>query len=1031
MKGQQGMPAQATGSDRPMTPTFALSLSHDEVALLQRTATGWVPLGRVLPDSAALAQDLADLRARARDAAGGDDFTTELVLPDSQILYTSVAAPAGGATADARAAAVALDGTTPYALAELAYDWLRDGDRLRIAAVARETLDEAEDFASAHGFNPVAFVAWPGAGDYPGRPWFGLTARARELVPEGEDVTDPDARPTGPGKAAAPAPVPPRPAAARPDPTRASATAGPAEPGPDQATPGFASIRHGTPAATAPAPRVSPPPAGRATAPTAAPPAGPAGAPGAAAVSPGRTEPAVAPPLRAGSPPGAAGPAGQSTSSPAGRPTSSPAGSPAGPPATGPAATTTAHRPIAPEPPIERPAAAATRPERGAVLAAEARHTSAAGRHTGTGATAPARRLLPAAVALVAVLGLAAFGAVVLDGGSSDGPEQTALITPELATPGSAAVPASADPAFAGQNPGPGIGEISEVGAPREAAAPAAAAAADTGDGAIDPVEAQTAYATTGIWQRAPEQGFVPPDDAIDDLHLTAVDPAVAEQDAVMLPDDLPAADSRPRIPAAPPHPAQKPELGPDGLVVPTAAGSLTTDGVRIYSGPPVILPPTRPATVAQAAVAAEAVTPGTTDDPLAAFKPKGRPQDLVETTEKAVLGGHTLTELAQLRPAPRPLSAQETDAALAAAQAMADSQTQAAQEAADAAAAAAVEQALKDDAVRPAGMPRPSPNPNAIAEAARQAAEAAQQAALAADISSATKNAVPTSPAPRGKPANMAQLTDRVERQSDLTAQREALEKEQAAQAAAEAQAQAQVEAVAAAAAAAAAEAARQQQAEAKAAADLEQQRKAAAAAAVAAAAEADRVQKAEAKAAADLEKQKKAEAAAAAAAAQAAAAEAERQKQAEAKAAAELEKQKKAEAAAAERQRKAAAKAAAAADKATPEELVDDEGDSDSKSKAPAVSRAQRVAPDVPTSASVARTATVKNAVALNKVALIGVYGGSDDRRALIRLPSGKYLKVQVGDKVDGGKVATIGTSDLVYVKSGRNVTLNMPKG
>ncbi|WP_226779264.1 hypothetical protein [Oceaniglobus trochenteri] len=85
----------------------------------------------------------------------------------------------------------------------------------------------------------------------------------------------------------------------------------------------------------------------------------------------------------------------------------------------------------------------------------------------------------------------------------------------------------------------------------------------------------------------------------------------------------------------------------------------------------------------------------------------------------------------------------------------------------------------------------------------------------------------------------------------------------------------------------------------------------------------------------------------------------------------------------------------------------------------------------PSIPSRASVAKQATVKNAINLGKVNLIGVYGSSSNRRALVRLPSGKFVKVKVGDRVDGGQVAAIGQSDLSYTKSGRRVTLSMPNG
>ncbi|MFP4329002.1 MAG: hypothetical protein ACLFQL_13410, partial [Paracoccaceae bacterium] len=87
--------------------------------------------------------------------------------------------------------------------------------------------------------------------------------------------------------------------------------------------------------------------------------------------------------------------------------------------------------------------------------------------------------------------------------------------------------------------------------------------------------------------------------------------------------------------------------------------------------------------------------------------------------------------------------------------------------------------------------------------------------------------------------------------------------------------------------------------------------------------------------------------------------------------------------------------------------------------------------VTPAVPSGASVARQATVENAINLRKVNLIGVYGQSSNRRALVRLPNGRYQKVQVGDRLDGGRIAAIGETELRYTKNGRSQVLRMPGG
>ena len=91
-------------------------------------------------------------------------------------------------------------------------------------------------------------------------------------------------------------------------------------------------------------------------------------------------------------------------------------------------------------------------------------------------------------------------------------------------------------------------------------------------------------------------------------------------------------------------------------------------------------------------------------------------------------------------------------------------------------------------------------------------------------------------------------------------------------------------------------------------------------------------------------------------------------------------------------------------------------------------AAPRNQTVTPAIPTRASVAKQATVKNAISLRKVSLIGIYGSSSKRRALVRLPSGRYVKVGIGDRLDGGKVVSISASKLVYKKGSRSKTLQV---
>lgn len=80
-------------------------------------------------------------------------------------------------------------------------------------------------------------------------------------------------------------------------------------------------------------------------------------------------------------------------------------------------------------------------------------------------------------------------------------------------------------------------------------------------------------------------------------------------------------------------------------------------------------------------------------------------------------------------------------------------------------------------------------------------------------------------------------------------------------------------------------------------------------------------------------------------------------------------------------------------------------------------------------PTSATVARAATEKSRFEKSRMSLVGIFGAPNRRRALIRLSSGRYVKVQNGDKVGGWKVSAIGESSLRINKGSRNQTLRIP--
>ncbi len=161
-----------------MTSDLALTLSFEGIGLLTRVPDGWHLLGEVGLDSPDLVGDLAQLRAQAV-AVGGEDFTTTLVLPNDQIKYLTL--PAGRMSEKKRRqkAEDALEAETPYRADQLVFDIAMREKTPHVAAVARDTLDEAEAFAVEHAFNPVAFTAIPDEASFSGAPDFGDTAHAR------------------------------------------------------------------------------------------------------------------------------------------------------------------------------------------------------------------------------------------------------------------------------------------------------------------------------------------------------------------------------------------------------------------------------------------------------------------------------------------------------------------------------------------------------------------------------------------------------------------------------------------------------------------------------------------------------------------------------------------------------------------------------------------------------------------------------------------------------------------------------------
>ena len=166
-----------------MKPNFALRLAHDSIELLQRSPDGWLSVGSARLDSSDLDEALSRLRDHAQRLAP-DGIATKLIIPDTELRYEAVLAPGPDDDSRRRQIEAAIDGLTPYSLDELIYDWVVDGDQAHVVIVARETLSEAEEFAIGHGLNPVSCVALPAAGQFLGEPFFGATRHAAKVLPD-------------------------------------------------------------------------------------------------------------------------------------------------------------------------------------------------------------------------------------------------------------------------------------------------------------------------------------------------------------------------------------------------------------------------------------------------------------------------------------------------------------------------------------------------------------------------------------------------------------------------------------------------------------------------------------------------------------------------------------------------------------------------------------------------------------------------------------------------------------------------------
>lgn len=950
-----------------MKPDFALTFTAEGIALVHRASAGWVRVGTVTLGDADMADALAAMRQRAYSLSKTP--LCKLVIPNDQIKYLSIRT--GEAPEDAVREALA--DATPYAVEELEYDWTAEGGVIQVAAVARETLAEAEAFATEHDFDAVSFAAIPQDGDFRGEPFFGLTARAGDLLPPdatvereatvieitGDAQIPPampddnagDDTPVASAAAQAVADAPPAPKPAKPKETKETSkgsggqaapppygpesrdaaggatapdTAKPEAPPDEQGKSGSASAGTGVGAfTTIRAPRAD---AGDSDTPPVS---------SASRLGGADTAPAL------GAAPPVAGPADEEVGDPA-RLADLAASLQPDPEAR-------LDRDAAPEaPPLDpaphnkpgflargKKAEAGGKAGQGASSAFEAerqRMTVFGARGAPVGGKPRFLGLILTALLLVFLVIAAAWASLFLDDGLASlfGPADDSEI---------AAAPATEDPARqAAGTATTGQGDSDEgvvaplpdsEGEDRVAALPdteesSEVAALPDLPAPLDPAEAKARYAATGIWQKAPVPPEIPGSGtSVADIYEASVDTTPDLGDPAALPRRKPdTRDMRPESPTLPPPPGTRFDFNDRGFVRATPEGTLTPQGVRVVAGAPPLTPPedmVQTITVTATEDTAEGdIAPGTklTGDPtLADIRPRPRPDGLA-------------SEEVDTAPQPQPDDDAADDAS--------DSDTQ------------GQDEATVDTARNTAlAVLRPSPRPNGLATAGADTAEATPtDADDGADDES----------------GNVTQDRDEARNADDGTT--------------------------------------------------------------------ADTVQNASL---AGLRPRVRPEAVSAGGTTPQDVARAPMIDGASPDGDAPDDDAPDSSDTATDSFDNATPQAVTAS--LTPSRRPGGFAATVKRARARAaarpVSTRQSVQPAVPTTASVAREATDEDVIDLSRVNLIGVYGSTSNRRALVRLGNGRYKKVQVGDRLDGGQVAAIGDSELRYIKRGNNVVLRIPQG
>ena len=688
-----------------MTPNFALSLSFEGIRLLQRGADGWLLVDEVALDDADLGAALARIKERAAQL-DPSPLRTKLLIPNDQIRYLALDNP----RADEDDIRASLDGATPYALDDLVFDYSRGGGRTYVAAIARETLDEAEGFAAGYGFNPVSFAAVPDAFTFVGEAFFGRTSAAASLLTDGQTIERDVNAVVVVGRVADPEPEPElEPEVVEEPPVVEQEVAKEAVVEPTEEAQAEAeqvelefdidldmdlSAIEETPAPVEAEPEAAPEPAEESEEP----------AEPVVFSSRARTSDATTPTLTTGE-------KATATIQPRITPTITPTVGIPPAPSDLDAAPVFAATPRTI--PTETKQEDKTSPLAPVMAAAASAKTALADGLTALNDRRKARRTEKDAerdAAALAKLEAKAQEVVAeLDGDAEPADEKVRLtifgarrkaqakaikrpkyvfailmallLTFLLAV---AIWSSTLENGIAGLFGG---SDVTVATLDADYPAPEDEAAADLGDAMSDvdiaienltqdgallpptdlplgqvlsPAEAQRLYAATGVWQRAPTFPYTPKIETTDGVTIAAIDPVTFGTDAVALPSiTAMQPDLSVVSPLAPPAAGTEFDRDANGNIRATEAGTVLPTGITVFAATATTTRPiARPDGIAPNPEAAPTTNPDLVTAggvSLASLRPRSRPDNLAENIERDTLGGYTASELAALRPRARP----------------------------------------------------------------------------------------------------------------------------------------------------------------------------------------------------------------------------------------------------------------------------------------------------------------------------------------------------------------------------------------